>query len=335
MFIIESYTLAVFFCVITMMCWGSWANTQKLAEGSWRFELFYWDYVLGILIMSIVFALTLGSFGSDGRSFADDLAQAGSQSLWATFIGGVVFNLANILLIAAIAIAGMSVAFPIGIGIALILGVIDNYRISPTGNAALIFSGVALIAAGIVTNAVAYKRLTAATQRLSAKGFVLSVIAGVLMSQFYGFVVSGMISNFTAPEPGKMTPYTSMVIFAAGIFASNFLFNTVLMKRPLQGEPISYAEYFRGTLRNHVTGILGGIIWCTGMSFSIIASDKAGPAISYGLGQGAVLVAAVWGVFIWREFDKAPKGTNALLYAMFFFFVAGLGLLIYAKGIEN
>ena len=312
MFILESYSLAVFFCIITMLCWGSWANTQKLAEKSWRFELFYWDYVIGILIMSLFFAFTLGSMGEQGRGFVADLQQADSASITSALLGGVIFNLANILLIAAISIAGMSVAFPVGIGIALIWGVMDNYLKVPSGNPRLIFSGVILIAIGIIVNALAYKKLTAVAQKVSSKGLIISILAGMLMSQFYGFVVSGMIQNFTEPEAGKLTPYSSIVIFSIGILISNFLFNTILMRKPVQGTPVSYADYFNGNIKSHLTGILGGIIWCIGMSFSIIASDKAGPAISYGLGQGAVLVAAIWGVFIWKEFKAAPKGSDCI-----------------------
>lgn len=331
MFVIESYSLAVLFCVITMVCWGSWANTQKLAEKSWRFELFYWDYVIGILLMSLLFAFTLGSNGSQGRDFLSDLIQADNANIWSALLGGVLFNLANILLIAAISIAGMSVAFPVGIGIALVVGVISNYLKVPEGNASIIFTGVALICVGIVVNALAYKRLSQTTQKVSTKGLLISVVAGVLMSQFYGFVVDGMIKNFPNPEVGKLTPYTAIVIFAAGIFVSNLVFNTVLMLKPVQGSPVGYSDYFKGGIKSHFTGILGGLIWCTGMSFSIIASEKAGPAISYGLGQGAVLVAAIWGVFIWKEFKAAPKGTTVFLYIMFVCFFIGLGLIVYSK----
>lgn len=331
MFILESYPVAIAFCFITMLCWGSWANTQKLAEKSWRFELFYWDYVIGILIMSLFFAFTLGSIGENGRSFLEDVTQADSSSIFAALIGGIIFNLANILLIAAISIAGMSVAFPVGIGIALIWGVLDNYLKVPSGNPTLIFSGVALIAVGIVVNAIAYKRLSSNTQKVSTKGLVISVVAGILMAQFYGFVVDGMSMNFIEPEIGKLTPYSAIVLFSLGIFLSNFLFNTVLMRMPIQGSPVSYRNYFDGNFKSHMTGVLGGVIWCIGMSFSIIASDKAGPAISYGLGQGAVLVAAIWGVFIWKEFKAAPKGTNSLLYIMFLCFFIGLSLIVYSK----
>jgi glucose uptake protein len=331
MFIIESYSLAVIFCIITMICWGSWANTQKLAAKSWRFELFYWDYVIGIVIMSVIFAFTLGSNGILGRDFLFDLDQASTSNIASAMIGGVIFNLANILLIAAIAIAGMSVAFPVGIGIALVVGVVSNYVKVPSGNAQIIFSGVALICVGIVVNAIAYNKLSQATRNVSARGLIVSIVAGVLMSQFYGFVVDGMATNFTMPETGKLTPYTAIVVFAAGIFISNFLFNTALMRQPVQGSPVSYSDYFAGSFKNHFMGILGGMIWCVGMSFSIIASDKAGPAVSYGLGQGAVLVAAIWGVFIWKEFKEAPPATNRLLTIMFVCFFVGLGLLVYSK----
>jgi glucose uptake protein len=331
MFILESYSVAVFFCFVTMLCWGSWANTQKLAEKSWRFELFYWDYVLGILLTSLLFAFTLGSSGNEGRSFMTDLAQANGGNIRSAILGGVIFNLANILLIAAISIAGMSVAFPVGIGIALIWGVVDNYVKVPTANPTLIFSGVALIAVGIVVNAIAYKKLTVSTQKVSTKGLGISMLAGILMAQFYGFVVDGMTLNFTSPEAGKLTPYSAIFLFSCGIFLSNIVFNSILMRMPVQGHPVNYGDYLKGDYKSHLTGILGGIIWCIGMSFSIIASDKAGPAISYGLGQGAVLVAAIWGVFIWKEFKAAPPGTNSLLYIMFICFFTGLSLIVYSK----
>ena len=331
MFIVSSYGLAILFCFITMLCWGSWANTQKLASKNWRFELFYWDYVIGILIFSIVSALTLGSIGDEGRSFINDLKQADSANIGSALLGGVIFNAANILFSAAIAIAGMSVAFPVGIGLALVLGVILNYAVAQKGDAFLLFTGVALIVVAIILNAWAYRRASASDKKVSTKGIALSLIAGLLMSFFYRFIAASMdLENFESPAPGKMTPYTAVFIFSVGIFLSNFIFNTILIKKPIEGSPTSYAEYFRGNFKTHMTGILGGLIWGLGNSFNLIAAGKAGPAISYGLGQGATLVAALWGVFIWKEFRNAPAGTNNYITAMFLFFVAGLGMLIYA-----
>lgn len=329
MFIVENYTLAVIFCFITMLCWGSWANTQKLAGKTWRFELFYWDYVIGILVFSLVSALTLGSIGDQGRGFLADLSQASSSNIGSAFLGGIIFNAANILLSAAIAIAGMAVAFPIGIGIALVLGVVVNYMGAEKGNPLLLFAGVVLVALAIVLNAVVFSKSSKGNKQVSSKGIWLSLTAGILMSFFYRFIAASMdIENFVAPAAGKMTPYTAVFIFSCGIFISNFLFNTILMKKPIEGAPTGYAAYFKGKLPTHLVGVLGGLIWGLGNSFNLIAAGQAGPAISYGLGQGATLVAALWGVFIWKEFRGAPKGTNTLLASMFILFISGLLLII-------
>lgn len=330
MFIIENYSTAILFCIITMLCWGSWANTQKLAAGSWRFELFYWDYVFGILLLSLVFAFTLGSNGTGGRGFMEDLAQADNQSIFSAVTGGIIFNAANILLVAAIGIAGMAVAFPVGIGLALVIGVVVNYIDNPVGNKLYLFGGVALIVVAILLNANAYRKMQSGNKNASSKGLILSIVAGVLMGFFYKYVAAAMFPDFNIPEAGKLSPYTAVVFFAAGILLSNFLFNTLLMRRPFVGTAVSYSDYFKGGLKNHITGILGGAIWCVGMSFSIIASGKAGPAISYGLGQGATVVAAIWGIFIWKEFRNAPKGTGTVLNLMLLLYLIGLTLIIAA-----
>lgn len=330
MFIIENYALAVLFCLITMLCWGSWANTQKLAQKQWRYELFYWDYVLGIFVFALIGAFTLGSHGEFGRPFLQDLMQTDIQNLRSAFLGGMIFNLANILLAAAIANAGMAVAFPLGIGLALVIGVLINYILLNKGNPILLFSGVALITLAIVFNAIAYQKHTNGTgTKAGIKWIVVSIVAGVLMSSFYPFIAAGMdLKNFVTPASGKMTPYTAFVIFSSGILISNLFFNTVLMKKPLEGTAITYGEYFKGQFKLHFFGILGGCIWGLGNLFNLIAAGKAGPAISYGLGQGATLIAALWGVLIWKEFKNPSKKVKILITAMFVLFIIGLTLII-------
>lgn len=331
MVVIHSYGVAVFLAFITMLCWGSWANTQKLAQKHWPFQLFYWDYAIGVLLLALVLAFTAGSAGTEGRSFLADLTQADGKSLISAFLGGVVFNIANILLVAAIAIAGMAVAFPIGIGLALVLGVITNYAATPLGNPVILFTGVALVTVAIVLDALAYRRLPNSSSVTSAKGIVISLLAGFLMGFFYRFVAASMATDFVNPVAGKLTPYTASVVFAVGLLISNFVWNTVFMYKPLAGEKVTYKDYFsKGDTKLHLIGILGGAIWSLGMTLNIIAAEQAGFAISYGLGQGATLIAALWGVFIWKEF-KGAKGVKGLLTAMFLFFVVGLTLIIVAR----
>jgi len=245
-------------------------------------------------------------------------------------LGGLIFNIANLLLVAAIDIAGMAIAFPIGIGIALVSGVIVNYVAVPDGNAILLFIGVGLITGAIIVDARAYKRIS--TGSATKKGIILSVSAGILMGFFYRFVAASMSPDYANIAKGFLTPYTAVFVFSIGIFISNFLFNTFFMYKPVSGDKVSYKDYFKkGTPRLHIIGMLGGIIWAIGMLLNMIAAGKAGFAISYGLGQGATMVAAIWGVFIWKEFKGAPKGTNRLIWLMFLLFAAGLSLIIIAK----
>lgn len=333
MYIIGSYSLAVFFCIITMLCWGSWGNTQKLAAKNWRYELFYWDYVIGIVILSLVFGFTLGSIGEEGRSFTTDLAQVSSGNIWSAVLGGVIFNASNILLSASISIAGMAVAFPVGVGLALVLGVILNYNSASKDDPIILFTGVALIVIAIVFNGIASGKMSSGSKKSSSKGIWLAVIAGILMSFFYRFVAAAMdVNNFESPTPGMMTPYTAFFVFAMGMLASNFLFNTLIMKKPFVGEPVSYSDYFRGNFSTHLVGIAGGLVWGLGTVLSYMSAGKAGAAISYALGQGATMVAAFWGVFIWKEFKGAGKSVNLLLFLMFLLFISGLALIIVSGG---
>ena len=332
MFIVNSYLLAVVFCFITMLCWGSWGNTQKLAAKSWRYELFYWDYVIGMVLFALLIAFTMGSFGTEGRPFLEDVAQANGKALGSIILGGVIFNASNILLSASTSIAGLAVAFPLGVGISLVLGTVINYIGAPAGNPVLLFIGVALIVVAIICNGVASGKISSEKKAGANKGIILAAVAGTLMAFFYRFVAASMdLENFAAPAVGKVTPYTAIVIFSLGVLLSNFVFNTLVMKKPFVGEPVTYKQYFAGSFKTHLVGVLGGAIWCLGTAFSYIASGKAGAAISYALGQGAPLIAAIWGVFIWKEFKGANKQVYGLLGVMFVLFIAGLGFIIAAS----
>ena len=335
MYIVGSYTLAVIFCFVTMLCWGSWGNTQKLAAKSWRYELFYWDYVIGMVLFSLLLAFTAGSIGSEGRPFLQDLAQADWSSIGWVLLGAVVFNVSNILLSASVSIAGMAVAFPLGVGIALVMGVLNNLLLHPTEgqNNTLLWIGVALVVVAIICNGIASGKVSNEQRdpKQNRKGIILALLAGIIMSFFSALVYNGVdLNNFSAPAAGKLTPYTAMVIFSLGVFLSNFIVNTIVMKKPFIGEPVSYKEYFAGNFKTHLVGILGGCIWALGTSLNYICAGKAGAAVSYALGQGAPMVAAIWGVFIWKEFKGAKKDVYALLALMFALFIAGLACIVVA-----
>ena len=335
MFIVGSYTLAVVFCFITMLCWGSWGNTQKLAAKSWRYELFYWDYVIGMVIFALLLAFTAGSIGAEGRPFLQDLGQASWASIGWVLLGAVVFNVSNILLSASVSIAGMAVAFPLGVGIALVMGVLNNLILHPVAgqNTALLWIGVALVVIAIVCNGVASGKVSNEQRdpKQNRKGIILALLAGIIMSFFSALVYNGVdLANFKAPAAGMLTPYTAMVIFALGVFLSNFIVNTIVMKKPFIGEPVTYKQYFAGNFKTHLVGILGGCIWALGTSLNYISAGEAGAAVSYALGQGAPMIAAIWGVFIWKEFKGAKKGVYGLLALMFVLFVAGLACVVVA-----
>ena len=342
MFYVSNYTFAVVLCVVCMFCWGSWGNTQKLVGNKrWRYELFYWDYVVGLLLFSAAMGLTLGSWGENAQwGFIANLkASFGEAWMW-PLLAGVVFNLSNILLSAAIAVAGMSVAFPVGVGLALVGGTVFNYLFAPAGKPlGLIVAGLALIVVSIVCNALAYRAKQSNNQSIEqsnnvVKGLVLATFAGLLMMWFSPLVNKVIDNTFTAAAPaaGKMTAYTAFFVFAIGIFLSNFVWNTLAMRKPVQGEPIldGAKRYFAGSFPTHLVGALGGCIWGLGTLLSFVTAGAASPAIAYALGQGATLVSALWGILIWKEFKGAPKSAAVLNFAMFVLFVAGLAVLIKA-----
>jgi glucose uptake protein len=326
MFVVSSLPVAILFCVVTMLGWGSWANTQKLAgKEKWPFELFYWDYAIGVFLFSVLFAATLGSVGIAGMGALENWRSADMTFVWPAVISGVLFNLSNILLVVGIDAAGMSVAFPVGVGLALVIGTVESYVEAPKGDAGLLFTGVALIVAAMVFSAMAHRRLPSGGAKRPLRGVIYSAVAGALMGFFYPQLMRAISPHFQrdAIQPGMLTPYVALVCFGAGVLGSNVVWNSVFMR----AGKVSYGDYFRGSARLHGIGMLGGAIWMLALSFNVIASGVAGPAISYALGQGATLVAAIWGVFIWKEFASAPVGTGKLVAAGLVGYAVGLVLI--------
>jgi glucose uptake protein len=312
--------------VISMLCWGSWANTVKLCPG-YRFQLFYWDYIIGLFLGTLLFGLSLGSSGGTGRSFLADVQHTDSTHWLLAFSGGVIFNVANLLLVAAIEIAGMAVAFPVGIGLALVIGAVSSYAISPSGNPWMLFGGIALVLAAIGFDAMAYRLREKQRQALSRRGVALSLASGVLMGTFYPFVAKSM-EGATAPGP-----YAAAFYFAVGVVLCAIPANALLMRKPLDGkEAVSIAAFGEAPVRWHAWGVLGGLVWCAGavLNFAASRAHVVGPAVSYSVGQGATMISAGWGVFIWHEFNVAPRQSRRLLVWMFLFFLSGLAAIALA-----
>ena len=322
----ETYAIALFFTITSMLCWGSWANTVKLAP-CYRFQLFYWDYVIGLILGSLAWGFSLGSLGTTGHPFVSDLSGADSLHILFALIGGAVFNVANLLLVAAIEIAGLAVAFPVGIGIALVVGAVSSYLVSPAGNAALLFGGIALVLAAIVCDAVAYREREREKPTMSRRGVVISIISGVLMGSFYPFVAKAMTGEHA---PG---PYAVSLYFVIGVSLCCIPVNFLFMRRPLDGsEPVPASGYIEAPARWHLWGIIGGCIWCTGAVFNFVASQAhiVGPAVSYSIGQGATMISAAWGVFVWKEFSSAPRRSKVFVVWMFVLFLLGLSAVALA-----
>jgi glucose uptake protein len=325
MFTPHSLGIALFMMITSAICWGSWANTYKGVK-NYRFELFYWDYAIGIFLISLILALTMGSIGNDPSSFLNNVRSADTGNIVFTMVAGVIFNLANLLLVAAIDMAGLAVAFPIAIGIALVVGVISSYVQELRGNATLLGAGVLCALIAVVLDGKAYGSLVIAGRSVSRKSLVVCVISGVLMGLWAPLVTHAMTTGHT------LGPYSVAVFLTLGALLSCAIWNVYFMKHPLVGEPVNFSGYFSAPVSGHVLGLLGGFIWGTGMVFNLVAASFTGVAISYAIGQSAPMVAALWGVLAWREFDGAPTKAKMYLGLMFVFYCLGILLVAKANG---
>jgi glucose uptake protein len=322
MFTPPSLTVALLMMITSAVCWGSWANTYKGVK-NYRFELFYWDYAVGIFLISLILAFSMGSTGHDSSSFVANVQSADTSNIISTLIGGAVFNLANLLLVAAIDMAGLAVAFPVSIGIALVVGVVLSYALQPKGNALFLAIGVACAVIAVVLDGKAYGSLSRTGRTVSRKSIVTCVVSGVLMGLWAPFVTRSMTHGNT------LGPYSVAVFLTLGALLSCFLWNIYFMKKPLVGEPVNFSGFFSGPPSGHLLGLAGGVIWGTGMVFNLAAASFTGVAISYAIGQSAPMVAALWGLLAWKEF--AGSGARARVYLVLMFVFYGLAILLVAR----
>ena len=325
MFVPQSLGLALLMMITSAICWGSWANTYKGVK-NYRFELFYWDYAIGIFVISLILALTMGSAGNDASSFLNNVHSADTKNMVSTMVGGAIFNLANLLLVAAIDMAGLSIAFPVSIGIALVVGVVLSYALQLKGNVVFLAGGVACALIAVILDGEAYGSLASAGRSISRKSIVICIVSGVLMGLWNPFVAYG------ATRGNALTPYSSVVFLTLGALLSCFIWNLYFMKKPLVGEPVNFGGFFHGSASGHLLGFLGGCIWGVGTVFNVVAGKATAYAISYAIGQSAPMVAALWGVFAWKEFAGAQAKAKTLLVLMFVFYCFAILLVAKANG---
>ena len=322
MFTPQSFAVALVMMITAAVCWGSWANTFKGVK-NYRFELFYWDYAIGIFLIALILALTMGSSGQDSSSFLNNVESADRANIVSTLIGGAIFNLANLLLVAAIDMAGLAIAFPVSIGIALVVGVLLSYSLEQKGNPVFLGIGVVCALIAVILDGKAYGSLASTGRNFSRKSLITCVVSGVLMGLWNPFMTYAMTRG------NSLSPYSAAVFLTLGALFSCFIWNLYFMKHPLVGEPVSLAGFFRGSPSGHLLGLLGGAIWGTGTVFSLTAGKLTGQAISYAIGQSAPMVAALWGVFAWKEF--AGSGSRAKLYLGLMFVFYGVAILLVAR----
>src|SRR5713226_9331441 len=325
MFVPHSFALALLMMITSAVCWGSWANTYKGVK-TYRFELFYWDYAVGIFLISLILAFTMGSTADDPASFLNNVSTADGSNILSTLAGGAIFNLANLLLVAGIDMAGLSIAFPVSIGIALVVGVVSSYILQPQGHAGLLAAGVLCAVIAVVLDGKAYGHLSNVNRSVSKKSIITCIVSGVLMGLWAPFVAHAMTTGNT------LGPYSTAVFLTLGALLSCPIWNVYFMKKPLVGEPVNFADYFRGPASGHILGLLGGVIWGTGMVFNLVAASFTGVAISYAIGQSAPMVAALWGVLAWKEFKGAGSKAYTYLFLMFVFYCLAIALVARANG---
>lgn len=335
-----SYTAALILLIAGMFGWGLWANLFKAAGGKWRFELFCFDFAIGVVLAAVVLGLTAGSLGFDGFGFRDDLQLAGKrQDLWG-FAAGTIFNLGNMLLLGAVSVTGMAMAFPVGMGCALIVAALWNFAMNPGVSIGFVIGGAVVLAGAIAFSVLAWKTMAATKLKAqveanpgrvrkpksSLKPVMLSLVGGVMLGSFVPLIQMG-----SAGENG-LGPYAMGFIFSLGVVFSTFVFNLFFMNLPVQGKPIEIAEYFRAKLQRHGLGVIGGIVWYIGLIATLIkvrleGSARVGEALGYSLAQGSIVIAALCGLLLWKEYQGADSAARLRLGLMFILLVVGIGVM--------
>jgi len=318
MYVPQTYFAALTLLIISMVCWGSWANIPK-ALPRWRLEYFYLDFTFGFLLLITILGATLGSESSPGLGFFTRLSEADGSQVASALLGGFLWNVGNVLTVVAIAIAGLAVAFPIVSVIAMLLGVGLSFWAQPIGNPAWLAVGVVVLVAAVIANAAAYERLRQSSDiKKPGGGVKVAIVAGVLVGCFPPFVARAIRG------PAALDSYAVSFYFMVGAMAATFLTVPILLAHPLFGDKGTLRDYRRGSLAWHVLGMASGGIWCFGTVANFLSAKLVGVAISWGIGSSASMVAALWGIFLWKEFAKSGRNARVLITVSLACYLAGV-----------
>ena len=335
----QSYSAVLFLMVLSLLCLGSWASFFKFA-GKWRFELFYLDFAIGVLLASVIFAFTMGNIGYDGFNFIDDLQHAGKRQWMYVFLAGLIFNLGNMLLMAAVSVSSLAVAFPMGMGVALLVGTGLGIAGRPAGNTLLLGLGCLLILTSIIVNAASYRIMGVARHEAQARAGAAkstrrpSPLKGIILAWLAGFLIGGFAPLVDTARQGDMGlgPYAVGFIFAFGVFFSSFVFDIFFVNLPVEGDPVEFAWYLNGRLKQHLAGLASGIVWYSGILLAWVCTSvpeaiQGAPVLRFLVAQGSPVLAALWGIVVFREFQNSDVRVKLMGTLMLVLFLCGLAMI--------
>lgn len=333
--------------MLSFLCLGLWPNTFKRTGPQWRFELFYFDFAIGAILLAVLAAFTFGTFGSE-MAFDDRMLVAGrSAQVWA-IAAGFLFNLGNMLFVAAMSLIGVSAAFPLSAGLALIIASLLNFRAE---NVVFLISGIVLLLIGLVLDGTACrlrdlgigggakgaqkpvaKAPPKAKTRRTTKGILIALLSGIPLGLFYPLFTKGAAGDF------GLGPYAGLLLFCVGIIIATVIFNFYFMNIAIEGGAIAFNAYFRGRASQHFLGFMGGALWAAGaLAAAVASSAPPGVGLSASLRLivplASVILALLSGLWIWKEFPA--KTNNASIYIGMAVVVFACGLVLSGTGLAR
>jgi glucose uptake protein len=334
--------------VISLLGWGLWIYFYKATKRI-RFEYFAYDFTWGVVLAAVVAAFTLGSWDNKELTFQDTYLLAGLRKMAWAAVSGIVFNLANMLLLAATSVSRISVAFPIAFAVAWAGGSIQEYFLRSGVNPLLTFGGSAVLIVAAVLGFIGYKwfltdeahkaikaltadpraNVKAAPADTSARALVLAILAGLFFIGFFSAIREAISGENGVPS------YGATLILAGGVFGSSIVFVPFFLNFPVRGKPLAVRQYLQLERRQHIAGIIGGIVWTAGLlaglvTFGLPASIMPAPTVSYLLSHAGPVLSALVGLVIFRELPEAPVKVHAVMGAMLVLMLVGMGMIAVA-----